>query len=67
MTYPIDCILKSNSLLMVQGGGILTNDANCNQLQESLHKLEEWQHRWQIEFSPSNVKPYESQQNKIRQ
>ena len=47
--------------------GILTNDANCNQLQEYLHKLEEWQHRWQIKFNPSNGKLYESQRNKIHQ
>lgn len=47
--------------------GILRNDANCNQLQEYLHKLEEWQRRWQMEFSPSNVKLYESQRNKIHQ
>ena len=35
---------------------ILANDANCDQLQEYLHKLEEWHHQWQVEFIPSKCK-----------
>ena len=35
---------------------ILANDANCDQRQKDLHKLEEWQHRWQMEFIPSKCK-----------
>ena len=48
-------------------GPILANDANCDQRQEYLHKLEEWQHRWQMEFNPQSVKFYASQRNKIHQ
>ena len=35
---------------------ILAKDANCDQRQKDLHKLEEWQHRWQMEFKPSKCK-----------
>ena len=35
---------------------ILANDANCDQRQKDLHKLEEWQHRWQMQFIPSKCK-----------
>ena len=35
---------------------VLANDANCDQRKEYLYKLEEWQHRWQMEFKPSKCK-----------
>ena len=36
--------------------GVIFNDTNCDKLQEDLCNLEQWQHRWQMEFNPSKCK-----------
>ncbi|XP_022795610.1 zinc finger protein OZF-like [Stylophora pistillata] len=36
--------------------GVIASDADCDLLQSDLHRLESWQHYWQMEFSPSKCK-----------
>jgi hypothetical protein len=38
--------------------GVITSDSDCDRLQDDLHKLEQWQNLWQMEFNPQNAKPY---------
>ena len=36
--------------------GVITSDSDCDRLQDDLHKLEQWQNLWQMEFNPSKFK-----------
>ena len=36
--------------------GVITSDSDCDRLQDDLHKLEQWQNLWQMEFNPSKCK-----------
>ena len=36
--------------------GVITNDADCDLLQDDLQKLEQWQNQWQMQFNPSKCK-----------
>jgi hypothetical protein len=45
--------LSSNVMLFA---GAIIGDAECNQLQNNLIKLEQWQLIWQMEFNPTKCK-----------
>ena len=36
--------------------GIIASDVDCNNLQDDLFKLEQWQSQWQMEFNPQKCK-----------
>ena len=36
--------------------GIISNEDDCNRLQDDLLELERWQDRWQMKFNPSKCK-----------
>ena len=34
--------------------GVVVKDSDCDNLRDDLNKLEIWQHKWQMQFNPSN-------------